>query len=218
MSELSPTTPSTSSVSALQAWSNLVQTPELVAYFRGVFHKIGIEVAETGERLTVSLESGSFSFTPGIDEDVDFHVELVAENVTNLVEFAKDGAFDDYESWRIVRVLYTPLTKAALAKPVFSQEWVRKMAGVEDLIHVQLIPPQETDAPDAHTLIYAADQWLVLPGLHGVPRREFRLTADDALDFQRQLFTALQTGTFSGWWQFAKWYREWRPTVSSTKG
>jgi hypothetical protein len=211
---MSETTSSESSLSALESWSGLTQTPDLVNYFQGVFHSIGIEIQETGEQLTVTHDGDSISLAPGIDKDVDFQVHLLAENVTNLVGFAQDGVFDAYESWRIVRVLFTPLTKAALAKPVFSQEWVRKMAGVESLIHVYLDPPPGTDPPATHTLIYAADQWLVLSGLHGLPRRVFRLTADDALDFQRQLYRALRTNTFTGWWQFAGWYREWRRTVS----
>ena len=36
----------------------------------------------------------------------------------------------------------------------------------------------------------------------------------DPLDFQRQVFSALRTNTFSSWWQFANWHRVWSPTVS----
>ena len=39
--------------SSLQAWENVLQTPELVEYFRGIFNYLGVTVEETGEEFTI---------------------------------------------------------------------------------------------------------------------------------------------------------------------
>ena len=39
--------------SSIETWRNILQTPELTDYFRGVFNHLGIEVEETGERFTI---------------------------------------------------------------------------------------------------------------------------------------------------------------------
>jgi hypothetical protein len=204
-----------SGISSLQLWSNIVQTPDVVEYFKDVFGKAGVTVEETGEQFTVTNYNDRFTLHAGIDPDVELLVPLKAENITNLVQHAADGKFDAQESWRIVQVLFTPLTRAALQSPVVKQNWLRVLAGVESVIHVHLLHPNGGDAV-THTLVYAGHQWLVISGLHGTPERTYKLTAEDALAFQRNLYRALKGEGMSGWWQFAGWYREWRTAVSST--
>jgi hypothetical protein len=200
--------------SAMQIWSTIGQTPELVSYFEGVFAKAGITVEETGEAFTVMHHGDRIAFAPGLADDVEFVVPIHMENVTRLAAHARDGKFDAEESWRIVQALFTPLTRAALQSPLVTRNWLRALAGVETLIHVHLLHPSGGDSA-THTLAFAGNQWLVLSGLHGTPQRTYRLTPAQALDFQRQLYQALKTNTPSGWWQFANWYRQWRVTKSS---
>lgn len=203
---------------SMQKWSTIVQTPEMVDYFSGVFTKAGVTVEGNGdnepaEEFTVINDGSGFSFHAGIAPDVEFIVPLKQENVDNLREFASDGKFDAYESWRIVQILFTPLTRVALQSPKARRNWLRMLAGVETLIHVHLLAPDDGDAA-CHTLAYTGDQWLVISGLHGTPHRTYWLTPEQALTFQRQLYKALKEDTLAAWWQFSNWYREWRMTVS----
>ena len=100
------------------------------------------------------------------------------------------------------------------AKSVLSQPLVRKLAGVEDLIHVRLRSPMKEEEEGTHTLIYAAGQWLVLPGLHGRAKRTFTLSTEQALDYQRHIFAAVTKRTMGHWLRFGLWYRRWRKQVS----
>ena len=132
-----------------------------------------------------------------------------------MINHAKDGKIDSSESWRILDVLFTPLTKVTLQSPVLSVNWRRKLAGVEDLTHVYLLNPKGEEA-SKHTLIYVKGQWLVLKGLHGDPRRTYRMTPEESLEYQRVIFKALKKDTFFGWMKFASWYKKWRKQNSVT--
>lgn len=205
---------SATSGSAMAAWAGIVQTPELIEYFRGLFDKAAVTIKETGEQFTVTHTGSDIQFAPGIQEPVDFYVPLKLENVENLVRHAADGKIDAQESWRIVCVLFTPLTRSALSDPMVTKNWLRKIAGVESLIHVHLLNPSGEDAA-THTLAFAGDQWIVVPGLYGQPGRTYHLNTDQALEFQRQLFATMRSNSSSAWWNFANWYREWRTAVST---
>jgi hypothetical protein len=84
---------------------------------------------------------------------------------------------------------------------------------VEDLTHVYLLNPSGGEA-SKHTLIYIKGQWLVLEGLYGNPRRTYRMTPDDSIEYQRKIFSAMQKNSFFTWWKFSSWYKKWRKTVS----
>jgi hypothetical protein len=199
--------------SALQAWQGIVQTPELVDYFRGVFERAGIQVEETGEGFTVAHTGAQMTLTPGIEAAVDFVVPLKLANIHNLVGHTRDGKIDAAESWRIVQVLFSPMTQATLRNPVFTRRWLLWLAGVEPRIHVHLLHPNQSDAA-THTLIWEGERWRVLAGLHGSARRTYRITAEQALAYQRQVFAALRRNSVWQWCRFALWYRRWRKTVS----
>ena len=201
---------------SLNTWKNIFQSPDLVNYFDGVFNSLGIVIEESEESFTVYHRGDSFEFINGVnDEDVDFIVPLKKQNIINMVKHAKDGIIDPEESWRILDVLFTPLTKVTLQNPVLSVNWRRKLAGVEDLTHVYLINPKGQEASN-HTLIYVKGQWLVLKGLYGKPRRTYRMSPEQSLEYQKKIFKAMQEDNFWGWWKFSKFYKEWRKTCSVT--
>tara|TARA_B100001250_G_scaffold350136_1_gene321689 strand:- start:456 stop:1127 length:672 start_codon:yes stop_codon:yes gene_type:complete len=201
---------------SLNTWKNIFQSPDLVNYFDGVFNSLGIVIEEDEESFTVYHRGDSFEFINGINkEDVDFIVPLKKQNILNMVEHAKDGIIDPEESWRILDVLFTPLTKVTLQNPVLSVNWRRKLAGVEDLTHVNLINPKGQEA-SKHTLIYVKGQWLVLKGLHGKPRRTYRMSPEQSLEYQKKIFEAMQQDSFWGWWKFSRFYKEWRKSCSVT--
>ena len=201
---------------SLTAWENILQTPDLVKYFDGVFNHLGIIIEETDERFTIHHTGASFEFEEGIIEDnVDFIVPLKEENISNMIKHAEDGFISPEESWRILDVLFTPLTKVTLQTPVLAVDWRRKLAGVEDLTHVYLISPTNKEA-SKHTLIYVKGQWLVLKGLHGNPRRTYRMSPEQSLEYQKMIFSAMDKDTLWGWWKFSRFYKKWRKTCSVT--
>jgi hypothetical protein len=202
-------------IAAIDVWRGITQTPEIVDYFRGLFHTMAFTVAETGEAFTATHEGREVTLRPGADPAADFTVPLRLENIERLAAQTHGGRITADESWRIAAVLFTPLTRVTLENPVMASNWVRRLAGVEDLIHVKLVNPAGHDEA-VHTLVYASRQWLVLSGLHGRAARTYRLTPEHSLDYQRRVFAAMQQNTMAGWWGFARWYRRWRAAVSSS--
>ena len=199
---------------SLKTWESILQTPELVNYFNGIFNHLGVVIDETGESFTIHHTGDAFVFEEGIvKEKVDFVVPLQIVNIENMVRHAQDGKISENESWRILDVLFTPMTRVTLETPVLSVNWRRKLAGVEDLTHVYLLNPSGKNA-SSHTLIYVKGQWLVLKGLHGSPRRIYRMTPSQSIEYQREIFAAMQKDTLWGWWKFAKFYKKWRKTCS----
>ena len=200
--------------SSLKTWESILQTPELINYFNGIFNHLGVVIDETGESFTIHHTGDAFIFEEGIINDkVDFIVPLHVENIENMVRHSEDGKISENESWRILDVLFTPMTRVTLETPVLSVNWRRKLAGVEDLTHVYLLNPSGKEA-SSHTLIYVKGQWLVLKGLHGSPRRIYRMTPTQSIEYQRAIFSAMQKDTLWGWWKFAKFYKKWRKTCS----
>ena len=200
--------------SSLKTWENILQTPELINYFNGIFNHLGVVIDETGESFTIHHTGDAFIFEEGIiNEKVDFIVPLHVENIENMVRHSEDGKISENESWRILDVLFTPMTRVTLETPVLSVNWRRKLAGVEDLTHVYLLNPSGKEA-SSHTLIYVKGQWLVLKGLHGSPRRIYRMTPTQSIEYQRAIFSAMQKDTLWGWWKFAKFYKKWRKSCS----
>ena len=202
--------------SSMNALENILQTPEVVEYFNGMFNKLGIAIDETDEKFTINHDGEKLSFSEGLsEEDVDFVALLKKENISNMVSHAKDGVISGKESWRILAVLFTPMTKETLKSPTLSVNWRRKLAGVEDLTHVYLISPNGEEA-SKHTLIYVKGQWLVMDGLHGNPRRTYRMNPEQALLYQKNIFNAMKKDSFFGWMKFSSWYKKWRKTCSVT--
>ena len=130
-------------------------------------------------------------------------------NVKNLGRHAADGRLDALETWRITAPLFTPLTREALKNAVTSKGILRKLAGIEDLIHVQLLGPTDEDV-----LVCGGGQWLVIDGLHGRAKRTFAMTGNECVDYQKRVFKAVKAKIILGWLKFARWYVRWRTGVS----
>ena len=77
----------TQDVLSMKTWKNILQTPELIEYFRGIFNHLGIYIEETGESFTIHHTGNGFSFEEGINKDnVDFIVPLKLQNFTKIGE------------------------------------------------------------------------------------------------------------------------------------
>jgi len=199
---------------AVDLWRAIVQTKEIVEVFKGLFDVIAITIEETGEELTVRMGEDRVNIDPGLPDDYDFLVPIKLENAHNMVVHAADGRLDAFEIWRIIGVLFTPLTRETMRNPMMAKTLLRKLVGIEDLIHVQLLGPEAEQVAN-HTLAFAGGQWLVIEGLHGRAGRTFAMTGEDCITYQKQVFRAIKADTFMGWLSFARWYVKWRPGVSS---
>jgi len=197
-------------------WRAVAQTDELVDFFTGMFEVMGITIEETGEELTVRVGEGKVHIEPGLPDRCDFLVPLKMENVTNMVSHAADGRLDAFETWRIASVLFTPLTRETLKNPMMSRGILRRLARVEDLIHVRLLGP-EAEQVASHTLVFAGGQWLVIEGLHGQARRKFSMTGEECVTYQKQVFKAMKTSSIMEWIRFARWYGKWRSSASAER-
>jgi len=198
----------------MEVWNNLLDKKEFADYFSGMFNELGIIVDETGERFTVLHKGDHFELKEDINkEEVDYIVTLKLHNIKDLREHGDDNIIDKNESFRIMKTLFTPLTRASLEAPMLSKPFLRKISGVENHIHVNLISPSKEDTV-SHTLLYINKDWLVIPGIHGKAKRVFNLSPDEAIKYQRKVFEAMQKDSNKGWRKFRKWYMNWRDDVS----
>ena len=202
-------------LSAMDAWSHLLEEKKIADFFKGMFDNLGIRIKETGEAFSVEHQGDKFALTDGIDEGkVDYLVDIEPENVENMVKHGEDGEIDRVEAFRIVSVLFTPLTKVSLKNPWMSNGLLRRLGRIENLIHVYLLDPGGGEA-NTHTLIHLNGEWLTLGGLHGTPKRTFRIDIDQSVEYQKKVFEAMKKNTFMGWVKFGSWYRGWRKAVSA---
>jgi hypothetical protein len=199
---------------SMEKWKPLLQQPGLAEYFKGIFDYLGIKIIETGEQFTVHHLGTSFELIPGIDPSkVDFTVEIKKENVDNLVKEGADSKIDESESFKIAKVIFTPITQDELNNPFLTKKKYLRIAHADELMHVVLLDPEKKQ-DYTQTLIFVKDQWIVVEGLHGKTNTTFRLTPVQAVDFQRHLFEAKKMNTKKGWMKFMKWYKGWKPTVT----
>lgn len=201
------------SMEVLQA---VVADSRVVEFVAGAFERLGVDVRDTGEAFTCVHRGDRIDFEDRIVHgQVDYTVEVESGQLERLGAQVRAGTFDKAEKFRIVRVLFTPATAAMLAdQPVLSHPLVRRLAGVENLLHVRLVAPVRDEEDGTHTLIYAAGQWLVFPGWHGRARRTFTLSTEEALQYQRRVFATVRAQAFGEWLRFGRWYRQWRQGVS----
>ena len=191
-------------------WRNVAQTTPIVQFFTGMFDVIGVTSEETGEELTIRTTGDRIEIEEGMPDTYDFLVPLKVENVTNMVSHAAKGTLDSFATWRVASVLFTPLTRETLKNPIMSNGALRVLGRVEDL---KLVGPDDEHVAE-HTLVFAGKQWLVVEGAHGQPRRVFRLTGEQCVEYQKQVFKAMKANTVRGWWRFGRWYNTWRAGVS----
>ena len=188
----------------MQLWQGIADTPALVEYFKDSFDTLGVSVEGTEHSLTVTHTGTALELKSGIAEDVDFQVTITPEQVMNMVSNAEDNQISEQESWRILNVLFTPMTAVTLDNEVLTNNRLRKALGVEDLTHVSLLNPSG-DTASSHTLFYVKGQWVVVSGLHGKPRRTYTLTPAQALEYQKKIFSP-KADDRKQWKEWAKWY------------
>lgn len=199
---------------ATDAWKSLTQMPEVVKYFSGMFNTLGLQIAETGESLTIVHTGDKVSIEKGADPaKCDYYVVLHNDNVNRMQQHGADGKIDENESFMIMAALFTPFTTSALTNPVLNNEKNMKLGKIENHIVVNLMSP-DREKKVSHTLIFINGKWIVIPGVHGNAKRIFDLTPDQAIEYQRRTFAAQKANNMGEWQKYSKWYAEWRKTVS----
>lgn len=200
----------------METWKAVVDSRKVAELVAGLFERLGIVVSDTGEKFTCVHRPDRIDLEAGVDSGrVDYSVEVASTQIQRLADQTRTGELDETERFRIIRALFTPATASTLtAVPILSNPVVRRLTGAESLIHVRLRSPV-SDEPDAeHTLVYAAHQWLVFPGLHGKAKRTFTLSTEQAIEYQRRVFAAVKANRLGDWLGFGRWYRAWRQAVS----
>lgn len=197
---------------ALELWRRLSKAPEVVKFFTGTFEVMGILVPDTGETLTVRMNGRRIDVERGLSDTRDYLVPIPKKNLMKMIDFAEDGRIDKLESWRIATGIFIPLLREALQNPVMCNPILRRLAGVEDVIHIHLIGPKSRYVA-SHTAVFVNGEWLVSEGTHGYPKRTLALTGEECANFQRQIFKAKRAGSLLGWFRFSRWYLKWRPSA-----
>lgn len=196
-----------------QEWQSLLNQPGLAEYFDGIFNELGITVVELDQSITVIHKGDYFELADGINSSADYHVNLSVNNIANMKAHGSDGKVNSYESYRIMSVLFTPLTESALKHKTFNKPFRQRLAGIENHIHVYMESPTN-DEYVTHTLIYLNKNWIVIPGIHGKAKRTFRMSPDQGIEYQKQVFKAQNLETRKALRNFSKWYLNWRKEVS----
>jgi hypothetical protein len=203
-----------------QQLRDLVGKPAAVAWFRGLFKRVHVELLSTGERFTVfhhgdRAEVGE-GFTGG---EPNFVVPLEPENIARLCAVFDDGVASPFEEYRIVKFMLQPCLRASLAMPILRHKALLDILKVETHWQEALLDPEGRE-DEQLTVVFVNGQWLVIPGYHGRPPRRVRVTPADVLDFQRRIFAADEAGGITAWLQLARWYVDWREgiTVPSDPG
>jgi len=204
-----------SSSYSMKEWEELLDKPQLADFFNGIFDNLGIIVDETSEEFTVHHKGNHFTLSKGINKaSVDYTVHLKPENIANMKRHGSDEEISSDEAYKIMSVLFSPLTKASLDHPMLKKPLKRKLAGIENLIHVNLISNNNKNIT-SHSLIFINREWIVAEGIHGTPKRTYSITPEQALDYQRHIFKAIKNDTRKEWNRFRKWYLTWRKNVST---
>jgi hypothetical protein len=199
-------------------WRNLRVPADVVEALRGAFQRLGVRIVDGSETLTCLHRGDRIEFLPGIDAaTVDMTVRIYAYQAERLAAQIDRGGLTPLDWFRVARELLVSGADAAtrvVQSPLSSHPLLRRLIAAKNLVHVFLASPTPQDEPDAtFSLIHVNGRSLLVPGLHGIPDRVFRLTPADALDLQRHISAAARGGGWWTWVTLARWYRAWRRRV-----
>jgi hypothetical protein len=194
--------------------TSLAEKPAAVAWFKGLFHRIHIEMTDTAETFTLEHLGDRVDVTDGFHGDnPNFVVPLESQNLRNLSGFFADDAIDPHEQYRIVKFMLKPCLKAALAMPILQNGAFRKIVRVDTHWQEALLDDQGREDEQV-TAIHVNNQWLVIPGYYGRPQRRLVMTPAQLLDFQRRVLETDENGSLAAWLELGRWYVKWRDEVS----
>jgi hypothetical protein len=198
----------------LRLLAGLTQRPSAVEWFRGLFTRGHVEMSDTGERFTVLHHGDHVEVEPEFrGENPNFVIRLDSQNIRNLATFFEDDRIDDFEEYRIVKFMLQPCLEAGLAMPILRSSAFRRVVKIETHWQEALLDPSGNE-DERFTVVFVNDQWLVIPGYHGRPRRRLVMKPVQVLEYQRRVFQANERNTLAAWLDVGRWYLQWRDDVS----
>ena len=202
----------------MDQWQSLAQTPELLAFFEGLFDRMGVRVADTGEEFTCTQQVGRIEMQPGLKPDVDFVVEITTEQVERLAAEAETGRLSDVEKYRVLRtMLGTPLEFSAslMNNRLLSSPMMRKVLRVVDIAHIFFKSPSSEEPDETFTLALRDGRWELETGLQGTPQRTIQLDIEATLDFHRRTLAFRRNSNPVAALRYVAWYVPWRRRVTT---
>jgi hypothetical protein len=196
-----------------QKWSVIEESPQMVAFFRGTFDTLNFTVNETGERFFLVFSGERVTITGGRAGLADLDVPIGQIQVDAVARLAADGTLDRQDAFSVMQILYGPIARAFLTGSFLKHDIVRRLAGVEDLIHITFWTPGLPDSSSV-TLKAEGGQWYVIDGLVGRPKRVFRLNEAETLEYMRRVHATRKSSNPKVWIDFVNWYTQWRERVS----
>jgi hypothetical protein len=194
-------------------WAALEESPQAAAYFKGTFDILNFSVIETGEHFYVVNEGSKLRVMGGHAAHGDLDVPISEAQVTRVAHLGADGKLDDADAFVIMRILFSPVARAFLSGSFLTNDIIRRMAGVEDLIHITFWTEGSPETSSV-TLRAAGNRWYVTDGLEGKPKRIFRITPPESLEYMRHAYRTRNSVNPAVWVGFVTWYKRWRDEVS----
>ena len=196
-----------------QKWSAIEESTQMVAFFRGTFDTLNFTVKETGERFYLVFGNDKVRLMGGRSGVADLDVPITQAQVDAVARLAADGGLDRQDAFSVMQILYGPIARTFLTGSFLNNEIIRKLAGVENLVHITFWTPGRPET-SAITLRAEGDQWYATDGLVGKPKRAFRLDEAQTLEYMRKVYTTRKSSNPKVWLDFVNWYTEWRDRVS----
>lgn len=196
-----------------QKWTAMEDAPPVVAFFKGTFDTVNFDVKETGEHFYVVNDGSKLKVMGGSAKHADLDVVITQQQVDRVAHLGADGKLDDADAFAIMRILFSPVARAFLSGSFLSNDIIRRMAGVEDLIHITFWTEGSSDTSSV-TLRAEHNRWYVSDGLEGQPKRIFRITPPESLEYMRHVYKTRKSMNPAVWISFVHWYKQWEGRVS----
>ena len=197
-----------------QQLEQLAKKKSAVAWFKGLFTRVHLEITDTGEKFTILHDGDRAEIVSGFQsKKPNFVIPLTSESVGGLTRAFSDDVIDKKEEYKIVRFMLLPCLRASLEMPILNNAALLRIVKVDTHWQEALLDPSGKEDLQV-TIVHVNKQWLVIPGFHGKPKRRLALTPEHLLDFQRRVLAADASGKISDWTKLAKWYVGWREQIS----
>jgi len=197
-----------------QHLEQLAEKKSAVAWFKGLFTQVHLEITDTGEKFTILHHGDRAEIVSGFHaKKPNFVIPLSSESVGGLTRAFSDDVIDKKEEYKIVRFMLVPCLRAALDMPILNNAALLKIVKVDTHWQEALLDPSGNEDVQV-TIVYVNKQWLVIPGFHGKPKRRLVFTPEQLMEFQRRVLAADASGKISDWTKLAKWYVDWREAIS----
>ncbi len=207
---------------SVQRWAAAMQPPHVVAFFDGLFERVGVRLTDTGEAFTCIHRGDHIEFSDELDpESVDFVVTIDQAQVDGMLGYLKAPDLDEAARFRIVSVIATPATAAMLKKPAIKSARLRSfLYWIGNApAHMQVVLAAPAGLADmGHTIVRQGADTIVAPGLHGSVSEIYRLSVAEAVEFQRRMMAARKANSLWAWIGFARWYGAFTTRVAVPAG